>query len=108
MRRGLRHTCASLLRAAGAGVKALQQQVGHRNATDTLNTYTHLFEGDLAKVMDRLDTHSATGSRPGRILGDVVDLLMRSRNPRCAGVLVAPGVRLELTTYGLTVRRSAN
>lgn len=56
----LRHTCASLMRAAGADVKAIQQQLGHRNATVTLNTYTHLFEGDLAGVMDRLNAHSAT------------------------------------------------
>jgi len=28
----LRHTCASLMRAAGADVKAIQQQLGHRNA----------------------------------------------------------------------------
>lgn len=51
----LRHTCASLMRAAGADVKAIQQQLGHRNATVTLNTYTHLFEGDLDDVMSRLD-----------------------------------------------------
>ena len=70
----LRHTCASLMRAAGADVKAIQQQLGHRNATVTLNTYTHLFEGDLAEVMDRLDVHAATGSRPERVLGQVVDL----------------------------------
>ncbi len=78
----LRHTCASLMRAAGADVKAIQQQLGHRNATVTLNTYTHLFEGDLAEVMDRLDAHSATESRPERVLGDVVDLPQRSQNPR--------------------------
>ncbi|MBK5268444.1 MAG: tyrosine-type recombinase/integrase, partial [Acidimicrobiia bacterium] len=38
----LRHTCASLMRAAGADAKAIQQQLGHRNASVTLNTYTHL------------------------------------------------------------------
>ena len=70
----LRHTCASLMRAAGADVKAIQQQLGHRNATVTLNTYTHLFEGDLAAVMDRLDAHAATESRPERVLADVLDL----------------------------------
>ena len=78
----LRHMCASLMRAADADVKAIQQQLGHRNATVTLNTYTHLFEGDLAEVMDRLNAHSATESRPERILGDIVDLPKRSQNPR--------------------------
>lgn len=77
----LRHTCASLMRAAGADIKAIQQQLGHRNATVTLNTYTHLFEGDLAEVMDRLDTHSAIKSRPERVLGDIIDLPQRSENP---------------------------
>ena len=54
----LRHTCASLMRAAGADVKAIQQQLGHRNASVTLDTYTHLFEGDLDEVMERLDVAS--------------------------------------------------
>ncbi len=63
----LRHTCASLMRAAGADVKAIQQQLGHRDATVTLNTYTHLFEGDLAAVMERLDDPSAGKTRPKRV-----------------------------------------
>ena len=70
----LRHTCASLMRAAGADVKAIQQQLGHRNATVTLNTYTHLFEGDLDKVMDRLDSYYATSSRPERVLSRITDI----------------------------------
>lgn len=74
----LRHTCASLMRAAGADVKAIQQQLGHQTATVTLNTYTHLFEGDLDEVMDRLDAHSATKTRPERVLGEVVDFPHRS------------------------------
>jgi len=74
----LRHTCASLMRAAGADVKAIQQQLGHRSATVTLNTYTHLFEGDLDEVMDRLDAFSATKSRPERVLGEVVDFPPRT------------------------------
>ena len=78
----LRHTCASLMRAAGADVKAIQQQLGHRNATVTLNTYTHLFEGDLAELMDRLEVHSATKPRPERVLADIVDLADRRQHPR--------------------------
>lgn len=73
----LRHTCASLMRAAGADVKAIQQQLGHRNASVTLNTYTHLFEGDLDDVMERLEVASATKSRPERVLGEIVDLRTR-------------------------------
>ncbi len=66
------------MRAAGADVKAIQQQLGHQTATVTLNTYTHLFEGDLDEVMDRLDAFSATKSRPERVLGEVVDLPSRA------------------------------
>ena len=70
------------MRAAGADVTAIQQQLGHRNATVTLNTYTHLFEGDLSEVMDRLEVHSATEPRPERVLGDVVDLTDRRLHRR--------------------------
>jgi hypothetical protein len=55
------------MRAAGADVKAIQQQLGHQTATVTLNTYTHLFEGDLDDIMDRLDAYSATKSCPERV-----------------------------------------
>ena len=44
------------------------------------NTYTHLFEGDLSEVMDRLEVHSATES-PERVLGVVVPLPSRRQNP---------------------------
>ena len=77
----LRHTCASLMRAGGADVKAIQQQLGHRSATVTLNTYTHLFEGDLDDVMDRLEAYAANETRPERVLGDVVDLPYTAQNP---------------------------
>jgi integrase len=40
---GLRHTCASLTIAAGANVKVLQTQLGHKTATLTRDRYGHLF-----------------------------------------------------------------
>ena len=58
----LRHTYASLMRAAGADAKGIQQQLCHQTATVTLNTYTHLFERDLDEVMDRLDALSSSGT----------------------------------------------
>ncbi len=74
----LRHTCASLMRAAGADVKAIQQQLGHRNATVTLDIYTHLFEGDLADIMERLDVKATTtNTHPPSVVGDVVALAER-------------------------------
>jgi integrase len=39
----LRHTCASLLIAQGASVKAVQAHLGHATASITLDTYGHLF-----------------------------------------------------------------
>lgn len=52
----LRHSCASLMRAAGADVKEIQTQLGHRSPVVTLSTYTHLFDDALDPVMDRLDS----------------------------------------------------
>jgi integrase len=48
----LRHECASLLFAAGADVKQVQQHLGHSRASVTLDIYTHLLtgtDGDLAR-----------------------------------------------------------
>jgi integrase len=44
---GLRHTAASLAIAAGADVKVVQQMLGHKSATMTLDLYGHLFENRL-------------------------------------------------------------
>jgi integrase len=51
----LRHTCASLLIAQGASVKAVQAQLGHATATMTLDRYGHLFPDELDHLADRLD-----------------------------------------------------
>jgi integrase len=50
----LRHTCASLLIAQGASVKAVQAQLGHASATVTLDRYGHLFPDELQLLADRL------------------------------------------------------
>jgi integrase len=44
----LRHTAASLAIASGAHIKVLQQMLGHKSATMTLDQYGHL-------IGDRLD-----------------------------------------------------
>jgi len=51
----LRHTCASLLIAQGASVKAVQAQLGHATASITLDTYGHLFPSELEALGDRLE-----------------------------------------------------
>lgn len=43
----LRHTAASIMVHAGANVKAVQRQLGHRNAAMTLDVYADLFDDDL-------------------------------------------------------------
>jgi integrase len=50
----LRHTCASLLIAQGASVKAVQARLGHATASITLDTYGHLFPSELEALADRL------------------------------------------------------
>ncbi|HYY78707.1 MAG TPA: tyrosine-type recombinase/integrase [Actinomycetes bacterium] len=50
----LRHTCASLLIARGASVKAVQAQLGHASATVTLDRYGHLFPDELQQLAVRL------------------------------------------------------
>lgn len=47
----LRHTAASAAIAAGADVLVVQTMLGHRNATETLNTYGHLWPDRLDEVL---------------------------------------------------------
>lgn len=51
----LRHTAASLAIASGADVKVVQQMLGHKSATMTLDLYGHLFPDRLDEVADALD-----------------------------------------------------
>jgi integrase len=51
----LRHTAASLAIASGANVKVVQQMLGHKSATMTLDLYGHLFPDQLDEVADALD-----------------------------------------------------
>jgi integrase len=51
----LRHTAASLAIASGADVKVVQQMLGHKSATMTLDLYGHLFDDRLDVVADAMD-----------------------------------------------------
>lgn len=51
----LRHTAASLLISSGANVKVVQQQLGHKSATMTLDQYGHLFPHDLGVIAEAMD-----------------------------------------------------
>lgn len=51
----LRHTAASAAIAAGADVMVVKTMLGHRNATETLKTYAHLFPDRLDEVTDAVE-----------------------------------------------------
>ena len=51
----LRHTCASLLIAAGANPKAVQVHLGHSSIAVTMDRYTHLFPSDIEALIGRLE-----------------------------------------------------
>lgn len=77
----LRHTAASLSIHAGASVKAVQSQLGHRSATMTLDRYGHLWPDELDALSDALDVVAArsaadSGRTPGSS-GGVVALADR-------------------------------
>ena len=58
----LRHTCASLLLAAGVSIKEVQAQLGHASAQVTLDVYGHLIPGGSSAAADTFDA-LAGGSR---------------------------------------------
>ncbi|MDO5683548.1 MAG: site-specific integrase [Propionibacteriaceae bacterium] len=51
----LRHTAASLAIASGADVKVVQQMLGHKSATMTLDLYGHLFGDRLDVVAEAME-----------------------------------------------------
>lgn len=67
----LRHTCASLLIAAGANPKAVQAHLGHSSISVTMDRYTHLFPSDVEALIGRLEDirtrNLAAQSRPNRL-----------------------------------------
>ena len=73
----LRHTAASLAIASGADVKVVQQMLGHKSATMTLDLYGHLFGDRLDVVADAMDsarTSALSGVYPPCTTGDVIEL----------------------------------
>jgi integrase len=77
----LRHTAASLSIRAGASVKAVQSQLGHRSATMTLDRYGHLWPDELDALSDALDAVAARSAadsvRTPEPSGEVVALANR-------------------------------
>lgn len=51
----LRHTAASILIAEGCQAKVIQEHLGHKSITITMDRYGHLYPEDRSKVSDALD-----------------------------------------------------
>jgi len=51
----LRHVAATNAIAAGADVKLVQQMLGHKDATETLNTYSHLWPSRVSEVITAVE-----------------------------------------------------
>lgn len=62
----LRHTYASLARAAGADLKWLQKMMGHSSITVTANIYADLYDSELDEVANVLDRIIETGHEPDK------------------------------------------
>lgn len=65
----LRHTSASLAIASGADVKVVQQMLGHKSATMTLDLYGHLFPDRLDVVAYAMDAARAIALSDGHQIG---------------------------------------
>jgi integrase len=63
-----RHTFASLLIAAGANPKAVQEAMGHSSITVTFDLYGHLFEGARDELRARVDAYLEAAAAPGPIV----------------------------------------
>ena len=51
----LRHTFASLLIRQGVNIKSIQKLLGHKEISETLDTYGHLYPDDLQDAISQLD-----------------------------------------------------
>jgi Phage integrase family len=100
----LRHTCASLLIAQGASVKAVQAQLGHASATVTLDRYGHLFPDELQQLADRLQAAYADAiTDPART--EAAERCFEKAKEQVSDLLLVVEVgRLELPGLGIRVR----
>jgi integrase len=58
----LRHHFASVLIGAGCSIKAVQDALGHANASETLDTYSHLWPADEDRIRDAVQAlHGGSG-----------------------------------------------
>ncbi|MDA2895266.1 site-specific integrase [Mycolicibacterium sp. BiH015] len=63
----LRHSAGSLALAAGASVVTVQKLLGHRNATTTMNIYSHMLPDDFDNLAAAMDSAIVNGQKASRI-----------------------------------------
>lgn len=51
----LRHSCASLLVAAGHHPRVIMEALGHSQIAVTMDTYAHVYRGSLSAVADTME-----------------------------------------------------
>jgi len=56
----LRHHFASVLIADGCSIKAVQEALGHANASETLDTYSHLWPADEDRIREAIEAAHGT------------------------------------------------
>jgi integrase len=78
----LRHTAASLAIASGADIKVVQQMLGHKSATMTLDQYGHLFGDRLDVVADAMDAARTSALADGYPMGTGGEVVGLRRAPK--------------------------
>lgn len=54
-----RHSCASLLINTGQPVTTVSKYLGHTKIEETLNTYSHLYNGELEEIKNKINDENA-------------------------------------------------
>jgi integrase len=62
-----RHTCASIMIAAGINAKALSTYLGHASITITFDLYGHLLPGYMDEAAGMLDAYLARADTSARV-----------------------------------------
>lgn len=52
---GLRHSHASLLISQGVNIVLISKRLGHKDPSETLNTYSHFFPSDETAMINNLN-----------------------------------------------------
>ena len=61
---GFRHSCASVLISGSTPIAVVSAYLGHSDSTETLETYTHMFDKDLNQVPNYFNTIKENISKP--------------------------------------------